>query len=236
MLKFFRIALLAAAMIAVPAVAQEASIKQTIESRMQGAKVDSVTKTAYLGLYEVRIGDDLIYTDEKVSYIFVGSIRDGRTFENLTEARLNALNAVKFEDLPLNQAFKIVKGKGTRQLAYFSDPNCPYCKRFDKDLAQLDDVTIHVFLYPILSPDSNTKARAVWCSPDRAKAWTELMLKGMAPTSDGKCDTPIDKNLALGQKLRVSGTPTVFLINGQRVPGAVPLAQLTKLLDQAGKP
>jgi thiol:disulfide interchange protein DsbC len=219
--------------LSLPAVADEAYIKKAIEARMPGAKVENVAKTPYLGLYEVQVGEELLYVDEQVNYIFVGNVHDGQTLENLTEARMRAMNRIKFSDLPLNQSIKIVKGKGTRQLAYFTDPNCPYCKRLDQELAKMDDLTLYVFLYPILSPDSVNKSQAVWCAKDRGQAWTALMLEGKAPSGKAGCETPIQKNLQIGQKLRVKATPTLFFANGERVAGAMPADELNKLLDRA---
>ena len=167
-----------------------------------------------------RVGDELLYTDEKVSYIFSGNVLDGRNMKNLTEERLQKLTAIKFEDLPFSQAFKVVRGNGRRQLAIFEDPNCGFCKRFEQDLAKLDDVTVHVFLYPILSQNSVDKSKAVWCSNDRAKAWSDIMLGSGTPSASRGCDNPVDKNLELGRRMRIDGTPTTFLANGQRIVGA----------------
>jgi thiol:disulfide interchange protein DsbC len=207
----------------------ESIIKRSLESRLGGAKVDAVTKTPYLGMYEVRLGTEILYTDEKMNYIFSGNVIDARTMQNLTEQRLRDISAIKWDDLPLNGAFKTVRGNGKRVLAVFSDPNCPYCKRFEKDLAKVDDITIYTFLYPILSQDSHDKAKSIWCSADKSKAWSDLMLSGTLPMAAG-CDTPIEKNLELGHKYRISGTPTLVFASGERVPGAIPAEQLEKLL------
>lgn len=205
---------------AMAAQANEALIRKTLEARVQGIKIDGVMKTTYLGLWEVRVGDELLYTDEKVSYVFSGSVLDGRNMKNLTEERLQKLTAIKFEDLPLEQAVKVVRGNGRRQLAVFEDPNCGFCKRFEQDLAKLEDVTVYVFLYPILSQNSVDKSKAVWCSADRAKAWSDLMLSSKTSTLERTCDNPVEKNLELGRKMRINGTPTTFLPNGQRIVGA----------------
>lgn len=215
------------------ALADEAAIRKTLETRFNGMQIDSVEKTPYLGLWEVRVGNSVVYTDSAANFIFSGEIIDTKTRQNLTQERIDKLSAVKFSELPLDQSFKIVRGSGKRQMAYFSDPNCPYCKRLDKDLAQLNDTTIHVFLYPILSPDSLTKAKSVWCSTDRAKAWTDWMVGGVAPTAAGNCATPLEKNIAFGQKYHINGTPTLFFASGRRVPGVVSLADLNRLLDEA---
>ena len=216
----------------------ELKIKQLLESRLRpGTKVDGVVKTPYMGLYEARIGTELIYTDAKVDYILAGSVLDAKTMENLTEERVNQLSAIKWDELPLQNAIKQVNGNGKRQVAYFADPNCGYCKRFEQQaLAQLKDTTVHIFVYPILSPDSTAKAKSVWCSKDKLKAWNDWMLKGQAPTASGTCDNPIDANRALGERINVRATPTVFLVNGQKVPGAIPHEQLEKLVAAAVMP
>ena len=211
----------------------ETIIKRTLESRLGGVKVDAVAKTPYLGLYEVRLDNEIIYTDEKMNYLFSGNIIDAKNMQNLTEKRLRELSAIKWDNLPLDAAVKTVRGSGKRMLAVFSDPNCPYCKRFEKDLAKIDNVTIYTFLYPILSQDSHDKSRGVWCSADKSKAWNDLMLNGTVPAA-ARCETPIEKNLELGRKYRVSGTPTLFFINGERVPGAIAADQIeTKLAENS---
>lgn len=212
----------------------ESIIKRTLEGKLNGVKVDAVVKTPYLGLYEVRMDSEILYTDEKMNYIFSGNIIDSKSMQNLTEKRLRELTAVKWENLPLDGAFKTVRGNGKRMLAVFSDPNCPYCKRFEKDLAKVDDITIYTFLYPILSQDSHDKSKAVWCSPDKVKAWDDFMLKGITPAA-GRCDTPVERNVEFGRKYRINGTPTVIFVNGERVPGAIPAEQVEKLLAQNEK-
>jgi len=209
----------------------EAIIKRTLEDRLGGIKIEAVAKTPYLGLYEVRLDGELLYTDEKMNYLFSGNIIDAKTMQNITEKRLRDLTAIKWENLPLDAAVKTVRGNGKRILAVFSDPNCPYCKRFEKDLAKVDNITIYTFLYPILSQDSHDKTRAVWCSADKSKAWNDLMLNNTVPVA-ARCDTPIEKNVELGRKYRVTGTPTLVFANGTRVPGAIPAEQIEKLLAQ----
>ena len=221
---------------AVPATTTEARIAEAVE-KLVGRKVESVTKAPFLGLYEVYTSGDILYTDEKVNFLIVGDVYDAKSAQprNLKEERLAKLNAIKFADLPLDQAFKVVKGNGKRQLAYFSDPNCPYCRRVEKEFATLNDVTLHVFLYPILSADSASKSKAVWCSPDKAKAWNDLMVNGVEPKANGTCDTPIEKNLALGQKYRINGTPTIIFENGTRLPGAAPADKINQMLAESSK-
>ena len=206
-------------------------IKRTLEGRLGGVKVDAVAKTPYLGLYEVRVDSEILYTDEKMNYIFSGNIIDGKNMQNLTEKRLRELSGIKWENLPLDAAVKTVRGSGKRLLAVFSDPNCPYCKRFEKDLAKVDDITIYTFLYPILSQDSHDKSKAVWCSADKSKAWSELMLNAVVPVA-ARCDTPIEKNLELGRKYRITGTPTLVFASGERVPGAISAERIEKQFAQ----
>lgn len=227
----FRTLAACAALIGGLAHADDASIKKAIEEKL-GGKVDAVNKSGYLGLYEVFAEGNIFYTDEKVSVIIAGNLIDTKNMQNVTQERLQKLSAIKFSELPLDLAVKTVRGKGTRVFATFEDPNCGYCKRFAKDLQNVDDITVYTFLYPILSPDSEQKSKQIWCAPDKTKAWLGWMVDGNTPTGDGKCSHPTEKVKALGEKLRVSGTPTVFFSNGERVSGAVPAAQLDKRLKQ----
>lgn len=201
----------------------ELTIKHAIETRLgEGVKVDTITKTPYGGLYEIRIGGDIFYTDAKGDYLFVGRIIDTKTSADLTRARVDEVNKIKFADLPLDSAVKMVKGNGKRVIAVFEDPNCGYCKRLRHTLAEMDNVTVYTFMYNILAEDSSVKSRNIWCSPDRAKAWDDWMLKGKAaPDAPANCTAPNDKIFALGQKLKITGTPTIFFTDGTRIPGAV---------------
>jgi thiol:disulfide interchange protein DsbC len=223
-------ALLALLLIAGAAQADEAKVKQAVEAAL-GEKTEGVRKTNVLGLYEVRIGGEILYTDEKANYLITGNIIDLKTRQNLTQERLNKLSAIKFSDLPLELAVKTVKGDGKRVFATFEDPNCGYCKKLAKEMAGMNNVTIYTFLLPILSQDSAEKSKAVWCAADRAKAWSDLMVNGTVPAA-GTCDAPIEKVMALAQKYKIRGTPTIFLPNGERIPGAVPIAQLEQKLAQ----
>ena len=202
---------------------QEAALKKLIEPRLgERAKVDSVTKTPYSGLFEVRVGSDIFYTDAQAKYLFVGRILDANTTEDYTKARVDELSKIKFSDLPLESALKTVKGNGKRVIAVVEDPNCGYCKRFRQNLQDVDNVTVYTFLYNILSPDSAVKSKNIWCSADRNKAWDEWMLNNKsAAVAPEACSTPNDKIKALGIKLRVTGTPTIFFTDGSRIPGAV---------------
>lgn len=201
----------------------EAGIKKTLEPRLgDGVQIDSVTKTPYSGLYEVRIQNDIFYTDAKGEYLFLGRIVDTKTFEDHTKARLDKINQIKFSELPFDSALKMVRGNGKRVIAVFEDPNCGYCKRFRQTLNQMDNVTVYTFMYNILSEDSAIKSRNVWCSADRSKAWDEWMLNGKQPVAaPANCTSPNDAVLALGQRLKITGTPTVFFTDGSRVPGAI---------------
>jgi thiol:disulfide interchange protein DsbC len=201
----------------------EAAIKKTLEPRLgDGVKIDSIVKTPYSGLYEVRVGGDILYTDAKGDYLFIGRIVDTKTFQDYTKARLDEVNKIKFADLPFESALKMVKGNGKRVIAVFEDPNCGYCKRFRQTLAEMDNVTVYTFMYNILSEDSVVKSRNIWCSADRNKAWDEWMLKGKsAEAAPANCNAPHDKIFALGQKLKITGTPTIFFADGTRIPGAV---------------
>ena len=221
----------ALALAAFAAQAQDAEqIKSALKKKFPEAPVDAVRKVPYGNLYEVTSGPEIFYTDDKTSFIFLGSIIDTGTKENLTEARLRQVNAIKFESLPFEAAVKIVRGNGARRIAIFEDPNCGYCKKFERDLQGISDVTVYVFLYPILAPDSLDKSKAVWCAPNRGQAWLDLMLKGTVPGGEAKCDTPIEKVLAFGRDKRIQGTPTIVFEDGDRVPGAMPIDQFEKKL------
>ena len=220
------------------AAADEATVKKNFESFVGGPAVDSVKKTPYGGLYEVVLkSGELIYTDAAVSFIVDGNVIDAKTRKNVTQARMAQLLKIDFATLPLDQAIKQVRGNGKRVIASFEDPNCGYCKRLAKDLQNLKDATVYTFLYPILSPDSTEKSKNIWCAKDKAAAWNDWMINAKAPAAAAAgCDTgAIDKNVALGQKLKVTGTPTIFTADGNRLPGAVPLAQLEQAMNQAGK-
>lgn len=227
-----------AATLCLPAIADEASVKKAVEAKLNG-KVDKVSKTPYLGLYEVFVGGDIIYTDEKVSaLLFDGKLIDTKTMKNVTAERIQKLTAIKFTDLPLELAVKQVRGDGKRVFATFEDPNCGYCKKLAKDLTKLDNVTIYTFLYPILSPDSLEKSKQIWCAADKAKAWNDWMVDGKAPTGKSDCDTTaVQKTVETGRTLAINGTPTIFFADGERIPGAVPVARIEEKLMQvsAGK-
>ena len=216
------------------AMANEADIKKTIEAKF-GGKVESVSRAGFLGLYEVYAEGSIFYTDDKVSAIIVGGqLIDGKSMKNMTEERLRKLTAIRFSDLPLERAIKQVRGDGKRVLATFEDPNCGYCKRLAKDLLKLDNVTVYTFLYPILSEDSVRKSKQIWCSADRARSWNEWMIEGKAPAGREDCDTAaIARNQEYGRKLNISGTPTIFFADGERVPGAMPLARIEQRLSEA---
>ena len=203
--------------------AQEQSVRKLIEPRLgEEAKIDSVTRTPYGGLFEIRTGSEILYTDDKAQYLFVGRVLDSKTLQDYTKARLDDLNKIKFSDLPLESAMKMVKGNGKRVIAVFEDPNCGYCKKFRQTLQEVDNVTVYTFMYNILAPDSAVKSKNIWCTADRGKAWDDWMLNGkIAPTAPANCTSPNDKIFALGQKMHITGTPTVFFADGTRVPGAI---------------
>ena len=211
--------------------ADEADIRKAITSLYgKELKVDAVRKAGMLGLYEVQIGSDILYSDEKGSYLIQGEIIDAKAKANITEARKNKLSQIKFSDLPLDLAVKTVRGNGHRVFATFEDPNCGYCKRFEKDLQKIDNITVYLFLYPILSADSMEKARNIWCSKDKPKTWQDWMTKGQTPSSLSCESSAMLRNLEYGKKHKINGTPTILLADGSRVPGAIEAKELEKLL------
>jgi len=222
--------------------ANEAEVKKAVESVLgKNAKVNSVRKANVLGLYEVVVGDAILYVDEKARYLIAGDIIDLKTQKDIAEAskiameeRKRKAERIKFSDLPLDLAIKQVKGNGKRVIASFEDPKCGFCKKLAKELVGMNDVTIYTFLYPILSPDSMEMSKNIWCAADKAKAWNDWMVSNTPPAT-AKCDiSAVEKTVALGQKLGIRGTPTIFFTDGNRVPGYMPVAQLEKAITAAG--
>ena len=216
--------------------AQEAAIRKNLGARLPQFKtIDEVVKLPMPGLYEVRVNaTDIYYTDAQGNYLVQGNVVDTRNLRNLTKEKMDKLMAIKFEDLPKKDFFTIVRGNGQRKIAVFEDPNCGFCKRFEKDFQEVDNVTVQVYLYPILGPDSKEKSKKIWCSKDRELAWKDWILNQVPVTAATMpCDTSaLDRNLDFGQKYRVEGTPTLFLADGRRVPGAVDAKQVEKLLSE----
>ena len=209
-------------------------VKKLLEQKFQGATVTSVTKSPYFGLYEVLFDDQLVYTDAKVTYVLVGNVYDAATRKNLTDAKMRELSRVAFDSLPLELAIKKVKGNGARKLAIFSDADCPFCARLENELKNIDNVTIYTFLYPIdsLHPDSARKSRMIWCAPDKVKAWDAFFASGTLPANNGDCENPLAATNELGQKMKVSATPTLVFADGSVIPGALPAQRLEAEIKQ----
>jgi thiol:disulfide interchange protein DsbC len=223
---------------ALPALADEATIRKNLAERLPNfPKIDEVSKTPIPGIFEVRIGTDILYSDASGSHLFQGSLIETKTRTDLTQARIDRLTMVDFASLPLKDAVLVKQGSGARKLVVFADPNCGYCKRIERDLQTLKDVSIYTFLYPILGADSTAKSRDIWCAKDSAKAWRAFMLDNTAPPkAPADCDVAaLDRNLKLGQKYRVQGTPAVVFEDGTRAPGAMPAAQIESRIQAAAK-
>jgi thiol:disulfide interchange protein DsbC len=229
-------ALLAATLVAAFSVsAQEATIRKNLGERIpQLKKIDEITKSPMPGLFEIRVnGTDIFYTDAEGNFLVQGNLIDTKQRRNLTEERIDKLTAISFDSLPIKDAFTIVRGNGKRKLAVFEDPNCGYCKRFEHDLQKVDNVTIHMFLYPILSADSAEKSKHIWCAKDKAKSWQDWMVRDQLPKT-ASCDSAaIERNVELGRKYKITGTPTLVFVDGTRVPGAISTAQVEKYLTDA---
>jgi thiol:disulfide interchange protein DsbC len=228
-----------AILIAAPALADEAKIRKALEPKLGGAKIEGIQPAPVAGLWEVRLrterGLRIIYTDTNAAHVIDGNIHEVRTNRDLTEERLRKLNAIKFETLPLDLAVKVQRGNGKRVLAMFSDPYCPACRQFERNLAKIDDITVYVFMYPVIRPENSDHSKAVWCSPDRAKAWLELAAapQPKVPQASPGCAHPIDKVHELGRKLGVNSTPTLFFTNGERLSGGLGADDLKELLDRS---
>jgi thiol:disulfide interchange protein DsbC len=213
--------------------ADENAVRKAFSAKFPKAQVQSVTKLPYLNLYEIVIDGEVLYADEDFEYIFDGNIIATKNMSNLTEQRKRKLSAIDFDELPLDLAMKRVKGKGERRLAVFSDPDCPFCKRVENDLAKLDNVTIYMFLYPIdsLHPRATEISKQIWCSPDRLKAWDDYMLRKITPKAESSCANPVDKIVEYGRKKGINATPTLIMPSGERVPGAISAAQIEEHLS-----
>jgi thiol:disulfide interchange protein DsbC len=229
-------AMCALCLLSLPAPADEAQIRRALGEELGSNAVEAVSPGPMPGIWEVlvrtRDGKQVVYTDATGSYLIQGSIYDVRNGRDLTEERMRKLTAIKFESLPLDQAVKVKRGDGRRTLVMFSDPYCPYCQKFEQALQQIDDITVYVFMYPVIRPQAADHSRAVWCSPDRAKAWLELALDHKRPAASPDCDNPVEKNLQLGRALRVNSTPTLILANGERVSGGMSAKALQDVLDR----
>lgn len=233
---FFQRSLLAAiALTCLGAAAQEAAIRKNLKERIpQMPEIEEISKSPIPGLYELRMnGADIMYTDAEGNYLIQGNLIDTKLRKNLTEERIDKLSAVAFDALPLKDSFKIVRGNGKRKMAVFEDPNCGYCKRFENEMQKVTNVTIHMFLYPILTPDSHVKSKNIWCAKDKAKAWTDWMAKEQVPAAADCDDAATTRNVEFGKKYRITGTPTLIFADGSRVPGAISAPQVEKYLADA---
>ncbi len=218
--------------------ADEAAVRRMVQDKLRGGgQIESVQKAPFADLYEVVVrmpdGPAIYYVDSRATVIITGQAIDAKTGRNLTEERQRKLSAIKWESLPLQWAITTVRGSGRRKIAILSDPNCPYCKRLEEDLAKLDDISVHILPYAILGPASVRQAKAVWCSKDRAKAWDELMFRRVEPRPERDCDTPVEKLAEYGRRIGARATPTWFLESGEHYSGALPLDKVRRLLDEA---
>lgn len=226
------VALALGALLSHAAFADEAAIRKNLVERLPNLPpIDEVTKTAVPGLYEVRIGTEIVYSDETGNYLFQGNLIDTKTRTSITEARINKLTAIDFAQLPLKDAIVWKNGTGARKIAVFADPNCGYCKKFEQDLQKVKNVTVYTFLLPVLGGDSPQKSENIWCAKDQAKTWLAWMLEGkVPPRAMGPCATPIERNLEFSRKYRINGTPAIIFTDGTRIPGAIGAEQIEKQL------
>jgi thiol:disulfide interchange protein DsbC len=225
----------AMATLSITAHADEQAIRKVLKAKIPGAEVLSIQKLPYAELYEVAVrrGNDVVvyYSDALGQIIIIGNVIETRTDRNLTEERVQKLSAIDWKQLPFHWALTSRRGDGRRKIAIFSDPNCPFCQKFERDLETVDNITIHIFLFPVIKPESVRQTKSVWCSKDRVKAWNELMLNRTEPTASTDCENPIDELVALGQRLGARSTPTWFLPDGTRYMGALPMSKVVPLLD-----
>lgn len=227
------VATLAAISFSSAALAGVAEVEKRLKERYPSTQINEVRESVIAGLYEVVIGRNIAYTDETGRYVLFGHIFDMQAQKDLTAERLEEINKIDVASLPLEDAIKIVKGDGSRKLYVFSDPDCPFCQRLEREtLPKIDNVTIYTFLFPLegLHPDAKRKAEAIWCAKDRAKAWEAFMREGKMP-EEAKCDNPIERNIQLGERLGFNGTPTILLEDGKVIPGFLPAEQLEQRMS-----
>lgn len=239
--RFAAIAFAATALVTGVACADEAAIRSAVQAKFPGASIQSVKPVPGLGLYELVIDGEIYYSDAKFEFLVDGNVVETKTMKSLTAARKQEVEqeemrrlAFPFQDLPFHLAFQKINGTGSRKVAYFADPNCGFCRRFETEtLPRVRDVTVYFFMYPIIRAESVPLTKAIWCSPDRAKAWDDYVVRGISPKNPQTCDDPVDQLLAFGQSKRIRGTPTMFFADGTRVPGALRLEQMEELLAKA---
>lgn len=232
----YRIALMLFVLLSFSARADEATIRKNLAERYPNAPaIVAVNPTPLPGIFEVYTDNRLLYTDAHGDYLMMGNLIDTRARLNLSQQRLLELKAVKFDSLPFEHAITLVKGKGERRIAVFSDPDCPYCKALEKSLANLDNLTVHLFLMPLadLHPNAVGIAEAVWCAEDRARAWRAYMLEGVTPEGGKACATPLADIARLAAEMSINGTPAIILPNGRIIPGALSSGQIETLLGDS---
>ncbi|WP_295623349.1 DsbC family protein [uncultured Nitrosomonas sp.] len=216
--------------------ANEEAVKEAVQPHFEGQKIDSIKKTPFSGLYEIVIGDELFYSDDKANYLFFGHIIDTKTRASMTNERIQEIKAarrVSFDSLPLQHAIKAVKGDGKRKVAVYTDPNCPYCKQLEKELINITNVTVYNLLYPVLN-GSMELSKKIWCAENQIKAWEDFMLRGTAP-AEKDCETPLETLVKSGRENKVSGTPTLIFADGSVVGGMIPAAAIEEKLESASK-
>ena len=221
----------------VNAIADEAGLRKAMEAAYPGISIKSISKTNYAGLYEVFLDGQIVYTDEKFSFLIAeGRLIDPKTKRNVTEERLEDLTRVDFSKLPLDKAVKVVRGNGSKKVVVFSDPDCPYCKRLEQnELTKINDITVYTFLMPLekLHPDAANKSKAIWCSTDKGKAWMDWVIKNELVQNSANCDVPLATVAELATKLGVASTPTMIFADGRRINGAYPAKEIEKAIARA---
>jgi len=209
----------------------EKELQEKINQSYPDLVIKSIQKTSFNDLYEVLISDQIIYTNEEFTFLIVeGRVVDPKTKIDITSDRLEELTRINFSELPFNKAIKVVKGNGKRKIAIFSDVDCPFCKKLEKEsLSELNNITIYTFLFPLeIHPKAELRSKKIWCAEDKEKAWNDYMLKNIMADNKGDCKTPIEDILVLGRDLGIRSTPTIIFSSGKKVPGAIPLKEIEK--------
>jgi thiol:disulfide interchange protein DsbC len=232
-----KLAVVVVALAASWAYADEAAVRSALQQNFAESTIKSISKTPVHGVMEAVVDGRIFYLTDDGRYLLGGPLIDIKANQNLTQAHLDRINAIPFDSLPLDRAIKRVRGNGSRKIAIFEDPDCPYCRKLEQEMRGIDNLTTYVFLYPIeeLHPGSSNKSKAIWCAKDRAKAWDDAMRNGAGSAGPANCANPVEKNVAYGREHDINGTPTMILANGHRLVGAVSRAELEQQLASPAK-
>jgi len=218
--------------------AVEQTIRIALQPLLAGGKIDLIRPSEMEGLYEVIVGTNLYYASKDGRYLLNGSMLDLRSGRNITEVKKSGLRMGVINSLGEDQMIIFAADKVTDTITVFTDLDCPYCRLMHSKMKGYNDrgITVRYLLYPrdVVGSASYKKAVSVWCSRDKNQAFTDA--SNRKPVASKDCENPVSSYMSLGKQMGVSGTPTIFLETGDRLPGYVPPAELASRLQQFKKP